>query len=74
MKKLYGDSLRKDAGLTKTIKVVALKNAKRLESQAGKHAPEIRRVAQEFRGTFEKVYEDTADAVEDFLAKCELPK
>ncbi|KAF8604745.1 hypothetical protein BDV93DRAFT_522086 [Ceratobasidium sp. AG-I] len=57
MKKLYGDSLRKDAGLTKTLKSVAGKN------------PKVARVAREFTGTFEKVYEDTAMVVEDFLAK-----
>lgn len=58
MKKLYGDSLRKDAGLTKTLKSVAGRNAK------------VARVAREVTGTFEKVYEDTAVVVEDFLAKC----
>ncbi|KAG9084240.1 phosphatidylethanolamine N-methyltransferase [Ceratobasidium sp. 370] len=57
MKRLYGDSLRKDAGLTKTLKSVAGRNAK------------VARVAREVTGTFEKVYEDTAVAVEDFLAK-----
>ncbi|KAG9100914.1 phosphatidylethanolamine N-methyltransferase [Ceratobasidium sp. UAMH 11750] len=57
MKRLYGDSLRKDAGLTKTLKSVAGRNAK------------VARVAREVTGTFEKVYEDTAVVVEDFLAK-----
>jgi len=69
MRKLYGPSLRKEAGLTKVIKKVAKKNALLLESRAGKHAPEIRRVAQEVKGTFDKVYEETADAVRDFLPK-----
>ncbi|KAH9068057.1 phosphatidylethanolamine N-methyltransferase [Lactarius deliciosus] len=50
MRKLYGDSLRKDAGFTKVVK-------------------KIRRVVREVRGTFEKVYEDTAEVVEEFLAK-----
>lgn len=71
MRKLYGDSLRKEAGFVKVIKSVASKNAKILESRAGKHAPELRRVAKEVKGTFDKVYEETADALEDFLARCE---
>lgn len=70
MRKLYGDSLRKDAGFVKVIKSVASKNARILESRAGKHAPELKRVAKEVKGTFDKVYEETADAVEEFLAKC----
>ncbi|QRW02367.1 methylene-fatty-acyl-phospholipid synthase [Ceratobasidium sp. AG-Ba] len=57
MKKLYGNSLRKDAGLTKTLKSVAGRNAR------------VARVAREVTGTFERVYEDTAVVVEDFLAK-----
>ncbi|KAJ7161076.1 phosphatidylethanolamine N-methyltransferase [Mycena filopes] len=73
MRKLYGDSLRKDAGFVKVIKSVASKNARILESRASRHAPELRRVAKEVakevKGTFDKVYEETADVVEDFLAK-----
>jgi phosphatidylethanolamine N-methyltransferase len=72
MKRLYGDSLRKDAGFVKVMKSVASKNAKILERRAGKHAPELRRVVKEVKGTFEKVFEETADVVEEFLAKCEL--
>lgn len=71
MRKLYGDSLRKDAGFVKVMKKVASKNAKILESSAAKHAPELKRVAREVIGTFDKVYEETADAVEEFLARCE---
>jgi phosphatidylethanolamine N-methyltransferase len=70
MRKLYGDSLRKEAGFVKVIKNVASKNARLLESRAGRHAPEIKRVAKEVKGTFEKVFEETADVVEEFLAKC----
>lgn len=70
MRKLYGDNLRKDAGFTKVVKKVASHNARLLESRAGRHGPEIRRVVREVRGTFEKVYEDTAEVVEEFLAKC----
>ncbi|KAH7911129.1 phospholipid methyltransferase-domain-containing protein [Hygrophoropsis aurantiaca] len=69
MRKLYGDSLRKEAGFVKVIKNVASKNARLLESRAGRHAPEIRRVAKEVKGTFDKVYEETADVVEEFLAR-----
>ncbi|KAG8874729.1 phosphatidylethanolamine N-methyltransferase [Tulasnella sp. 331] len=65
MQKLYGDSLRKEAGLTKTIRNVALKNAKLFDG--GRAPVDIKRVAQEFAGTFEKVYEDTVDVVEEFL-------
>jgi phosphatidylethanolamine N-methyltransferase len=71
MRKLYGDSLRKEAGFVKVIKNVASQNARLLESRAGRHAPEIRRVAKEVKGTFDKVFEETADIVEEFLAKCE---
>lgn len=70
MRKLYGDSLRKDAGFVKVIKSVASKNARIIESRADKHAPELKRVAKEVKGTFDKVFEETADAVEEFLAKC----
>ncbi|CAE6441284.1 unnamed protein product [Rhizoctonia solani] len=59
MKKLYGDSIRKEAGLTKTLKSVANRNAN------------VARVAHEVSGTFEKVYGDAAIAVEDFLSRCE---
>ncbi|TFK29182.1 phosphatidylethanolamine N-methyltransferase [Coprinopsis marcescibilis] len=69
MRKLYGDSLRKDAGFVKVIKNVASKNAKILESRAGKHVPELKRVVREVKGTFDKVFEETAEAVEEFLAK-----
>jgi phosphatidylethanolamine N-methyltransferase len=72
MRKLYGDSLRKEAGFVKVIKSVASKNARLLESRAGRHVPEIKRVAKEVIGTFDKVYEETADAVEEFLAKCKF--
>jgi phosphatidylethanolamine N-methyltransferase len=70
MTKLYGDSLRKEAGFVKVIKNVASKNARILESRAGRHAPELKRVAREVIGTFDKVFDETADAVEEFLAKC----
>ena len=71
MRKLYGDSLRKDAGFVKVMKSVASKNARIFKSRAGRHAPDLERVATEVIGTFDKVYEETADAVEEFLARCE---
>ena len=74
MRKLYGDSLRKDAGFVKVMKSVATKNAKILESRAARHAPELRRVARQVAGTFDKVYEEAVEAVEDFLARCECLK
>jgi phosphatidylethanolamine N-methyltransferase len=74
MRKLYGDSLRKEAGFVKVIKNVASKNARILESRAGRHAPEIRRVAQEVKGTFDKVFDETAEVVEEFLTRCEFER
>ena len=53
------------------MKSVATKNAKILESRAARHAPELRRVARQVAGTFDKVYEEAVEAVEDFLARCE---
>lgn len=72
MRKLYGDSMRKDAGFTKVVKKVARRNARLLEKHAGRRAPKIKRVVQEVRGTFEKVYDDTAEALEGLLNKCML--
>ncbi|KZO97479.1 phosphatidylethanolamine N-methyltransferase [Calocera viscosa TUFC12733] len=69
MKKLYGDTLRKEAGFTRTIRKVATKNARLLESRLAKQAPEIKKVAEEVRETLEKAFEETADAFEEFLAK-----
>lgn len=67
MKKLYGDRLRKDGGLSKTVKNVVGKHARALESRAGKHAPEIKRAISEVKGTMTKVEERVTEAVEDFL-------
>ena len=64
MKRLYGDRLRKDGGLTKTLKSVA---GKTLADSAGKHAPEITRVVREVRGSIERVEERVTEAVEEFL-------
>lgn len=82
MRKLYGDSLRKDAGFVKVIKKVASKNARLLERRAGRlglgqigQGPEMTRVVKvvrEVRGNLEKVFEETAEVVEEFLAKCKF--
>ena len=73
MQKVYGDSLRKDAGITKIIKKVAVKNARLLESRAGKHVPkQLGRVAKEVKGSFDKVFKETEEVVEEFLNKCKL--
>jgi len=64
MKRLYGDRLRQDGGLTKTLKSVA---GKGLATRAAKHAPEITRVVREVRGSIEKVEERVTEAVEEFL-------
>ncbi|KAJ9097943.1 hypothetical protein QFC20_006071 [Naganishia adeliensis] len=67
MKKLYGDSLRKDGGVSKTLKNVAEKHAKNLETKAGKHAPEIKRVISEVKQTMTKMEDKVTEAVEEFL-------
>ena len=64
MQRLYGERLRKDGGLTKTLKFVA---GRTLATKAGKHGPEIKRVVSEVRDSIEKVEERVAEAVEDFL-------
>ena len=72
MKRRYGDALRKDAGMTKVINKVAAKHSIWLESGAGKHASEGGRVVTEVKGSFDKVFKETEEVVEDFLNKCEL--
>jgi len=68
MKRLYGERLRKDGGLTKTLKSVAGKTL----PKAGRHAPDIERVVREVQGSLEKVEEKMTGAVEDFLDHGEL--
>jgi hypothetical protein len=63
MRKLYGNAIRKEAGITKTLRKVATKNARRAP-------PELQRVYKEVQGTFEKFYEETAEAFEEFLGRC----
>ena len=66
MKRLYGDSLRKDAGLTRVLKTVTRKHAQALD----KHVPELTEVAQDWKKRLESVYGETAVALEDLLARC----
>jgi phosphatidylethanolamine N-methyltransferase len=66
MHKLYGDSLCKEAGFVKVMKCVASKNVKIakiekiLKSRAVRYTSDLERDVIE---TFDKVYEETADAV-----------
>ncbi|GAA6062939.1 hypothetical protein JCM10212_005952 [Sporobolomyces blumeae] len=65
MQRLYGNTLRKDAGVTKTLRNVAKRNAPHVLDVAGR----ISKNVKEVQGTVEKVLEETADAVEEFLSK-----
>ncbi|KZV93634.1 phosphatidylethanolamine N-methyltransferase [Exidia glandulosa HHB12029] len=69
MRKLYGDNVRGDAGLTRMLKKLAKTNARLLEAGAGKHAPELKRRALEMKETLEKVMGDTTEAMDQLLAK-----
>lgn len=69
MQRLYGDRLRKDGGLTKTLKSVA---GKTLGSKAGRHAPEIHRMVSDVRESIEKVEEKVTEVVEGFLEHGEI--
>ncbi|CAG7852914.1 Phosphatidylethanolamine N-methyltransferase Short=PEAMT [Serendipita indica DSM 11827] len=81
MQKLYGDSLRKDAGLTKMLKKLARRNARIFEgirqqltlileesSLTSKHAAELRKVAQGVKEVGDKigeVYSESTEKVEE---------
>lgn len=67
MQKLYGERLRKDGGLTKTLKTVASKHARKLEHKAGRHAPQIKRVVSEVKETMDRVEERVSGAMEEIL-------
>lgn len=67
MQKLYGESIRKEAGISKTIRNAPLvKNARDMAQDA---PPELVRVVREVAGTMEKVSKETVDAVEEFIQK-----
>lgn len=61
--------MRKEAGLTKTIKNVAIQNAKLLNLQKVSETP-YAKVAQELGGTVGKAYADTVGVVNDFFVEC----
>lgn len=63
MKKLYGNSLRKDAGVTKTLRNVAARNSYVL----GGVTDRVKEVSE----SVEKVLEEAADKVEEFISRCE---
>ena len=72
MRKLYGDTIRQDAGLTRMLKKLAKANGRLLELSADKHAPELKRRALEMKETLEKAVGQTTEAVDQLLAKCEF--
>jgi phosphatidylethanolamine N-methyltransferase len=71
MRKLYGDKIRKDAGVTKTIKRVKIIPVKVKEEVSKiREAPEfqvVKRVVKEVAETVEKVVEETAEAVGEIV-------
>lgn len=62
MKRLYGDRLRQDGGLTKTVKSLAGKTLKHKKS-----IPEFRRYVDEVRDSLEKVEVKVAETVEELI-------
>ncbi|POY72897.1 hypothetical protein BMF94_4058 [Rhodotorula taiwanensis] len=75
MQRLYGNSLRKDAGVTKTLRN-AVRRASEGDGLGGSSNKTrkdlIERISKNVRvvqGTVEKVFEETADAVEEFINK-----
>jgi len=62
MKRLYGDRLRVDGGLTKTVKGLATKTL-----ATKKSLPEIKRYVNEVRDSIEKVEVKVAETVEELL-------
>ena len=67
MRKVYGDSLRQEAGLTKTIRNVALKNAPLMHLAKRGNRLGAMGFAREFPGTVGRAYENTVDRVEVFV-------
>ncbi|KAH7103765.1 phospholipid methyltransferase-domain-containing protein [Auriculariales sp. MPI-PUGE-AT-0066] len=69
MRKLYGDTVRQDAGLTRMLKKIAKTNGRLLELSADKHAPELKKKAYEIKETLEKAVGQTTVAVDQLIAK-----
>ncbi|BGP19913.1 hypothetical protein JCM10213_008612 [Rhodosporidiobolus nylandii] len=77
MQRLYGPSLRKDAGVTKTLRNAARRMSVSQKDKHSKHSEIFNRLSQnvrEVQGTVEKVFEDTAEAVEEFLKRAPAVK
>ncbi|GAA5966197.1 hypothetical protein JCM3765_006085 [Sporobolomyces pararoseus] len=73
MKRLYGNTLRKDAGVTKTFKnaTQAHQSRSRKGSQSTHEVliSKLSNQVKEVQGTVEKVFEETEKALEEFLNK-----
>lgn len=67
MKRLYGDRLRKDGGLTKTVKTMA---SKTLPNKAS--VSNVKRYVDEVRDSFEKVEAKVAETVEELIENGKL--
>ncbi|GAA6044275.1 hypothetical protein JCM8097_002105 [Rhodosporidiobolus ruineniae] len=72
MQRLYGNTLRKDAGVTKTLRNAVRRVSLSHKDSATGHAEILDRLSRnvrEVQGTVEKVLEETAEAVEEFLTR-----
>lgn len=63
MRRLYGKAIRKESGVSKTLRNVARTNAT-------KAPPEVQRKLKKFSGSLEKIYDDATEAIESFIGKC----
>lgn len=63
MRKLYGDAIRKEAGLTKTIRERAMVRLNRTRGVR------IEEKIKEVQGTFDHIYDETVVALDEFLEK-----
>ncbi|EGG03149.1 uncharacterized protein MELLADRAFT_49631 [Melampsora larici-populina 98AG31] len=68
MRKLYGDAIRKEAGLTKTIRERAMVRLKRTRGVR------IEEKIKEVQGTFDHIYDETVVALDEFLEKCKFER
>ncbi|KAH8920071.1 hypothetical protein BT69DRAFT_1284313 [Atractiella rhizophila] len=62
MQRLYGNAIRKEAGVTKTLRKVTEKSVER-------RVPKLTKVVKEVQGTIEKVTNEIAHEVDEFLEK-----
>lgn len=70
MKRLYGDRLRKDGGLTKTVKSMASKTLKSKASVSS--VSNVKRYVDEMRDSIEKVEAKVAETVEELIENGKL--